>query len=82
MPGGKRGPAFKTLYRCWFRFNDVELSRHASPLRHAEDDRGPSVFKDGFWVDKDLNYDQWAASAAHYWIPPHAILYIEKIGAP
>lgn len=60
-------------YRVWFT---IRVSSH---LQAFETGLGPANFKDGFWVNKDLEHSN--ASDVLYWVPPSQLLYIEKVPA-
>lgn len=58
--------ASKRMYRCEFTHHDV--------MRHASSPDGLGAFKDGFWLNNDLQFTK--GSDARYWIPPSKIDYV------
>ena len=60
----------KTIYRCYYKFGDYSNN-------YVEGTQGPSMFKDGFWINKDFEYTN--GDDCKFWIPPAGIKYIEKI---
>ncbi len=59
----------KPKYICIFEFKGRELQ--------AESSEGAWVFKQGFWINGDLQYT--GNSDSRFWIPPHKISYIEYV---
>ena len=43
----------------------------------ASSDEGIGAFKDGFWINTEFKYTK--GSDCVVWIPPHAILFIDKV---
>ena len=56
-------------YRCYFSFRGNPLA--------VDSDEGVASFKEGFWITGTGQFTKGAD--CQYWIPPHAIWYIEKI---
>ena len=56
------------VYICIFVFK--------GEIYYTYSDRGIHVFREGFWVNENLNLTD--SLDMKYWIPPHKINYIEK----
>lgn len=39
---------------------------------------GIDEFKDGFWLNLDLQFTKGSDTRARYWVPPHKIRYIAR----
>ena len=59
----------KYTYRCWFKLDGSKFC--------TDCDKGVAIFKDGFWVGEDCEIT--FADGAAFWIPPSALLHIEKV---
>lgn len=58
----------ETFYNCVFNFRDT--------IVRVDSTKGIDAFRDGFWINSDMEYT--VGSDCKYWIPPHAIKFIEK----
>jgi len=47
-------------------------------ISRAVSEEGLPAFGNGFWVDANSNYVGPESPNAVFWIPPHAIILIEK----
>lgn len=61
-------PMKETIYICVFNFRNATV--------RVESDKGIDAFQCGFWINSDMEYT--VGSDCKYWIPPHAIKFIEK----
>lgn len=60
-----------TVYRCVYQFGGERRSTF-SPY-------GIAVFEDGFWISSVGNITISDSGDCRYWIPPSAIVFIEKV---
>lgn len=60
----------QTTYECVFNFQDATCRVESWPSC------GIGMFRDGFWINAD--YEFTTGIDSKYWIPPHAIKFIEK----
>lgn len=59
----------ETIYRAHFQIMDRNCT--------ADSRHGPSAFREGFWIDRKLNYTM--GMDAWLWVPPHAVKYVIAI---
>jgi hypothetical protein len=61
-------------YRCWYKFYDLEAAWKRTQFAAVE---SLGEVTDGFWINDLGKFTK--GSDAKWWIPPSAILIVEKV---